>query len=174
MWTKREWRMTDLINSFTTPIKLKLPKPVAQVLLDVVLIWNIYIWSYRVFICPFRRRVLNVSSGIEEIGHVQWELSLCLLLAWVICYFCVWKGVRSTGKVGLKSKKVARTNPSAGFLLLRTTFCSNTGSVRHSHIPFHHVGGAAGQRTDASRSSLWNQALPLPQHHSTRWPTGPD
>lgn len=61
-----------------------------------------------------------MSSGIEEIGHVQWELSLCLLLAWVICYFCIWKGVRSTGKVGLlKSKKGARTNPSAGFLLLK-------------------------------------------------------
>uniref|UniRef100_H2UNR0 Transporter n=1 Tax=Takifugu rubripes TaxID=31033 RepID=H2UNR0_TAKRU len=46
----------------------------------------------------WQRRVLNVSSGIEEIGHVQWELSLYLLLAWVICYFCIWKGVRSTGK----------------------------------------------------------------------------
>uniref|UniRef100_H3DB51 Transporter n=2 Tax=Tetraodon nigroviridis TaxID=99883 RepID=H3DB51_TETNG len=46
----------------------------------------------------WQRRVLNMSSGIEEIGHVQWELSLCLLLAWVICYFCIWKGVRSTGK----------------------------------------------------------------------------
>uniref|UniRef100_A0A3P8UK26 Solute carrier family 6 member 11a n=1 Tax=Cynoglossus semilaevis TaxID=244447 RepID=A0A3P8UK26_CYNSE len=44
------------------------------------------------------RRVLNISSGIEEVGSVQWELSLCLLLAWIICYFCVWKGVRSTGK----------------------------------------------------------------------------
>lgn len=54
-----------------------------------------------------------MSSGLEEIGHVQWELSLYLLLAWVICYFCIWKGVRSTGKVRIKSKKVARTTPSA-------------------------------------------------------------
>ncbi|XP_024915810.1 sodium- and chloride-dependent GABA transporter 2-like [Cynoglossus semilaevis] len=46
----------------------------------------------------WQRRVLNISSGIEEVGSVQWELSLCLLLAWIICYFCVWKGVRSTGK----------------------------------------------------------------------------
>ncbi|XP_077430299.1 sodium- and chloride-dependent GABA transporter 2-like [Vanacampus margaritifer] len=46
----------------------------------------------------WRLRVLNISPGIEVLGKIQWELSLCLLLAWVICYFCVWKGVRSTGK----------------------------------------------------------------------------
>lgn len=47
----------------------------------------------------FRRRVLNISSGIEKLGNIQGDLSLCLLLAWVLCYFCVWKGVKSTGKV---------------------------------------------------------------------------
>ncbi|XP_073323777.1 sodium- and chloride-dependent GABA transporter 2-like [Pagrus major] len=46
----------------------------------------------------WQRRVLRISDGIEAIGNIQWDLSLCLLLAWVICYFCVWKGVRSTGK----------------------------------------------------------------------------
>uniref|UniRef100_A0A668B077 Transporter n=1 Tax=Myripristis murdjan TaxID=586833 RepID=A0A668B077_9TELE len=44
------------------------------------------------------RRVLNISSGIEEVGSLRWELALCLLLAWIICYFCVWKGIKSTGK----------------------------------------------------------------------------
>uniref|UniRef100_A0A8D3D2V6 Transporter n=1 Tax=Scophthalmus maximus TaxID=52904 RepID=A0A8D3D2V6_SCOMX len=47
----------------------------------------------------FRRRVLGISQGIEEVGSLRWELALCLLLAWILCYFCVWKGVRSTGKV---------------------------------------------------------------------------
>ncbi|XP_030649720.1 sodium- and chloride-dependent GABA transporter 2-like [Chanos chanos] len=46
----------------------------------------------------WQRRVLNISSGIEELGSIRWELALCLLLSWVICYFCVWKGVKSTGK----------------------------------------------------------------------------
>uniref|UniRef100_A0A3B4A6C5 Transporter n=1 Tax=Periophthalmus magnuspinnatus TaxID=409849 RepID=A0A3B4A6C5_9GOBI len=46
----------------------------------------------------WQRRVLNISSGIEDMGKIQWELCLCLLLSWTICYFCVWKGVRSTGK----------------------------------------------------------------------------
>ncbi|KAK2862060.1 hypothetical protein Q5P01_001593 [Channa striata] len=46
----------------------------------------------------WQRRVLNISTGIEALGNVQRDLALCLLLAWIICYFCVWKGVRSTGK----------------------------------------------------------------------------
>uniref|UniRef100_A0A9J7XRN7 Transporter n=1 Tax=Cyprinus carpio carpio TaxID=630221 RepID=A0A9J7XRN7_CYPCA len=45
----------------------------------------------------WERRVLRISSGIEEIGTLHWDLVLCLLLAWVLCYFCIWKGVKSTG-----------------------------------------------------------------------------
>ncbi|XP_076012731.1 sodium- and chloride-dependent GABA transporter 2-like isoform X2 [Genypterus blacodes] len=47
----------------------------------------------------WERRVLGLSQGIDEIGSLRWELVLCLLLAWILCYFCVWKGVKSTGKV---------------------------------------------------------------------------
>ncbi|XP_073506413.1 sodium- and chloride-dependent GABA transporter 2-like [Phyllobates terribilis] len=47
----------------------------------------------------WERRVLSISDGIDQIGSLRWELALCLLLAWVICYFCIWKGVKSTGKV---------------------------------------------------------------------------
>ncbi|XP_060925138.1 sodium- and chloride-dependent GABA transporter 2-like [Limanda limanda] len=46
----------------------------------------------------WQRRVLSISTGIEALGNIRWDLALCLLLAWIICYFCVWKGVRSTGK----------------------------------------------------------------------------
>ncbi|XP_067110346.1 solute carrier family 6 member 11a isoform X1 [Osmerus mordax] len=46
----------------------------------------------------WQRRVLQLSSGMEDLGSIQWDLALCLLLVWVICYFCVWKGVKSTGK----------------------------------------------------------------------------
>ncbi|XP_077596017.1 sodium- and chloride-dependent GABA transporter 2-like isoform X1 [Stigmatopora nigra] len=46
----------------------------------------------------WERRVLKISSGIEDVGNLRWELVLCLLLSWVICYFCIWKGIKSTGK----------------------------------------------------------------------------
>ncbi|KAG7506122.1 sodium-and chloride-dependent betaine transporter-like [Solea senegalensis] len=47
----------------------------------------------------WERGVLSMSGGIEEVGTVQWQLVLCLLACWVTCYFCIWRGVRSTGKV---------------------------------------------------------------------------
>ncbi|KAM4604718.1 sodium- and chloride-dependent GABA transporter 3-like [Polymixia lowei] len=47
----------------------------------------------------WERRALSISGGIEELGSVRWELALCLLACWTFCYFSIWKGVRSSGKV---------------------------------------------------------------------------
>ncbi|XP_044272963.1 sodium- and chloride-dependent betaine transporter [Varanus komodoensis] len=47
----------------------------------------------------WERRALGITDGLHNLGTVRWELALCLLLAWIICYFCIWKGVKSTGKV---------------------------------------------------------------------------
>ncbi|XP_036440993.1 sodium- and chloride-dependent GABA transporter 2-like [Colossoma macropomum] len=47
----------------------------------------------------WERRVLAISGGIEELGKVNWEILLCVIAMWVICYFSIWKGVKSTGKV---------------------------------------------------------------------------
>ncbi|XP_066490542.1 sodium- and chloride-dependent betaine transporter-like [Tiliqua scincoides] len=47
----------------------------------------------------WENRALGITDGIHNLGTVRWELALCLLLAWIICYFCIWKGVKSTGKV---------------------------------------------------------------------------
>ncbi|XP_043964719.1 sodium- and chloride-dependent GABA transporter 2-like [Gambusia affinis] len=46
----------------------------------------------------WENRVLRMSHG-NGLGNVNWELALCLLFAWVICYFCIWKGIKTTGKV---------------------------------------------------------------------------
>jgi len=43
--------------------------------------------------------VLQKSTGIGEAGEVRWQLCLCLLLAWITVYFCIWKGTASVGKV---------------------------------------------------------------------------
>ncbi|KAM9789537.1 sodium- and chloride-dependent GABA transporter 2-like [Neosynchiropus ocellatus] len=45
------------------------------------------------------RRALRLSTGIEEVGGVHWELAGCLLLSWIVSFFCVWKGVKTSGKV---------------------------------------------------------------------------
>ncbi|KAJ8257281.1 hypothetical protein GJAV_G00183920 [Gymnothorax javanicus] len=47
----------------------------------------------------WRGRVLGLSKGIEDLGTIRWELALCLLLSWIISFFCLWKGIQSIGKV---------------------------------------------------------------------------
>uniref|UniRef100_W5NJN0 Transporter n=1 Tax=Lepisosteus oculatus TaxID=7918 RepID=W5NJN0_LEPOC len=47
----------------------------------------------------WERRVLGMSEGLDHIGSLRVDLAFCLLLAWIVCYFCIWKGVKSTGKV---------------------------------------------------------------------------
>ena len=58
--------------------------------------------GFLVSLClSLRRNVLSLSSGIEDLGPLKWDLALCLLAVWVVCFFCIWKGVKSTGKVSL-------------------------------------------------------------------------
>ncbi|XP_064598237.1 sodium- and chloride-dependent glycine transporter 1-like isoform X2 [Liolophura sinensis] len=43
--------------------------------------------------------VLKRSSGLEEPGELVWRLTLCLLLAWIIVFAVLFKGIKSLGKV---------------------------------------------------------------------------
>ncbi|KAK2714277.1 sodium- and chloride-dependent GABA transporter 1-like [Artemia franciscana] len=44
-------------------------------------------------------RVLGITSGIEDLGGMQWELVGCLFLAWVFVYIIIWKGLHQSGKI---------------------------------------------------------------------------
>ncbi|KAJ9580738.1 hypothetical protein L9F63_024089, partial [Diploptera punctata] len=47
----------------------------------------------------FTIQVLGLSSGIEETGEIRIRMACCLLLAWIIVFLCLSKGVQSSGKV---------------------------------------------------------------------------
>uniref|UniRef100_A0A3B5LJU1 Transporter n=1 Tax=Xiphophorus couchianus TaxID=32473 RepID=A0A3B5LJU1_9TELE len=47
----------------------------------------------------FYRETLNVSPSIEKNGGIHTGQALCFLLAWVITYLFIIRGVKSTGKV---------------------------------------------------------------------------
>ncbi|XP_013390656.1 sodium- and chloride-dependent glycine transporter 1 [Lingula anatina] len=47
----------------------------------------------------FYRKVLEMTDGIDNSGGLKWDLSLCLLLAWLIVFLVLIKGIQSLGKV---------------------------------------------------------------------------
>ncbi|CAN7987502.1 unnamed protein product, partial [Ixodes pacificus] len=49
----------------------------------------------------FTRHLLELqhSSGIDDLGYVKWDMALCLFAVYIICYFSLWKGISTSGKV---------------------------------------------------------------------------
>ncbi|XP_069683651.1 sodium- and chloride-dependent GABA transporter ine-like isoform X2 [Periplaneta americana] len=47
----------------------------------------------------YERKVLQISDGIDNPGVIRWELAACLIFAWILVYFSIWKSVKSSGKV---------------------------------------------------------------------------
>ncbi|KAK2703127.1 hypothetical protein QYM36_018332, partial [Artemia franciscana] len=41
---------------------------------------------------------INRSGGLEDMGAIKPSLALCVLAVFILVYFSLWKGVRSTGK----------------------------------------------------------------------------
>lgn len=54
----------------------------------------------------FWKYVVNLSDGIENLGAVQPKLLICLLIAWICVFLCIFKGIKSSGKVVLVSATV--------------------------------------------------------------------
>lgn len=107
-------------------------------------------------LCMFRRRVLRISSGIDEIGELHWDMALCLLLAWILCYFCIWKGVKSTGKVswrwwGWISVQKRKPYP----------YCWKGNLSLHCCIAINEKKDELGQWEIHARSWTWRWALML-------------
>lgn len=55
------------------------------------------------FFLYFRRFVLRLheSDGFSDMGNISLKLAICLLLAWVVIFFCLMKGIKSSGKVDI-------------------------------------------------------------------------
>ncbi|EAT37969.1 AAEL010106-PA [Aedes aegypti] len=49
----------------------------------------------------FNRYILELdkSAGLHDLGTIKWDMALCLLAVYLICYFSLWKGISTSGKV---------------------------------------------------------------------------
>lgn len=120
------------------------------------------------FPAALRRRMLGMSSGIEELGAVRWDLALCLLASWVFCYFSIWKGVRSSGKVRQQTCKDCWVLKS----LLQFYFIFLAGCVLNSHISLRDTVASAHPWTDVAWSCRRDLLLPVPKHQKPGKPGG--
>ncbi|OWF52218.1 sodium-dependent serotonin transporter-like [Mizuhopecten yessoensis] len=69
---------------------------------------------------------LQHASGLEDVGGVNWILCLCLLGVFVLVYFAMWKGVKSSGK----AVWVTATMPYVVLLILLVRGCMLEGADR--------------------------------------------
>ncbi|XP_066247922.1 sodium- and chloride-dependent GABA transporter ine-like isoform X2 [Euwallacea similis] len=47
----------------------------------------------------YDRKVLQIGKGIQDFDILRWELVACLICAWVLIYFGIWKSIKSSAKV---------------------------------------------------------------------------
>ena len=46
-----------------------------------------------------RDHALEMTDSISHMGEIRWPLLGTLVLSWVIIYLCLFKGIKSAGKV---------------------------------------------------------------------------
>lgn len=54
--------------------------------------------------------MLDTSESIDDTGMIKWDLALLLLLAWVIVYFALWKGITNSRVVNHRSHELSSTS----------------------------------------------------------------
>lgn len=89
--------------------------------------------------------MLDQTSGVETAGTIRWELFLILLLAWILIYLCIFKGVKSTGKVHNRDIMLGRERQQDSQIAhdKHVSFILFLGGVLYSTVPIRNPDCAA-------------------------------
>ncbi|XP_067206847.1 sodium- and chloride-dependent GABA transporter ine isoform X2 [Linepithema humile] len=81
----------------------------------------------------FDNKVLQISSGIEEPGVLRWELVACLITAWIMVYFSIWKSIKSSAQV----RYLTATLPFLLIVVFLTRSLTLEGAAKGLQFFFH-------------------------------------
>ena len=109
--------------------------------------FHLCMFNICLFIFRFGLLELNHSKGIDDLGRIKWDIALCLLLVYLICYFSLWKGISTSGKVTMPELR-------ANFQLI---LCINTGGLVYGTVPVRRAGYFA---------SSWHHFAGFSRRHS--------
>lgn len=70
-------------------------------------------------------QVPQALSTFGEIGEIKWDITLCLLLSWLVVFLCLFKGIKSSGKVVY----VTATLPYVLLIILLIYGCTLEGAL---------------------------------------------
>lgn len=125
--------------------------------------------------------MLRLSGDLSEPGEMNWQMILCLVTTWIIVYFCIWKGVKSTGKVtrshvciGGATRAWGHLSPGPDGDTCGTgrpapqhppphgglTGAPSADRLLHGAVPLRGPHPAAGARRDAARRAGRHRLLP--------------
>ncbi|KAL6254416.1 hypothetical protein P5V15_014464 [Pogonomyrmex californicus] len=81
----------------------------------------------------FDNKVLQISNGIEEPGILRWELVACLITAWIMVYFSIWKSIKSSAQV----RYLTATLPFLLIVVFLTRSLTLEGAAKGLQFFFH-------------------------------------
>lgn len=93
----------------------------------------------------YSRAILELqgSEGLHDLGSIKWDMALCLFAVYIICYFSLWKGISTSGKV-IKAK-LSSLNPleiKVSYRYMYYLYCLS-GRLVHCFVPLRRVAHIA-------------------------------